>query len=219
MESEVNDLKEVLEEQMRKRYSPLAYRIFEKAKVAVAGLGGLGSNVAMALARVGIGHILLVDFDLVEPSNLNRQNYYIEDIGRKKTEALLEKLNRINPFIDYRCLNLKITKENALSVFENYDVVVEAFDDPESKVALINRLLEKGKLPVVSASGISGMHNPNSIKSRKAFDRLYIVGDGIHEAAGNEGLMAPRVMVAAGHQATVTCQILLNKVELGEENA
>lgn len=203
-----------LEVLMCARHTPQVHQVFKAAKVAIAGLGGLGSNIAIALARVGIGELLLVDFDVVEPSNLNRQAYYMEDLGLKKSDALIRNLKRINPYNTYIGLHQKIEKEDVKSLFEGYDLVVEAFDDPSYKAMLVNEVLTTMKVPIVSASGLAGMYNPNTIVSKKELRNLYLVGDGIHEAKANEGLMAPRVLIAAGHQATVVCQLLLGQVEL-----
>lgn len=207
-------LESELEVLMSSRHTPTVHNTFKKSKVAIAGLGGLGSNIAIALARVGIGEMVLIDFDVVEASNLNRQAYFVGDLGKKKCDALIESLQRINPYSQYIGIHKKIEKEDVENLFDGVDVVVEAFDHPEYKAMLINELLTKLDVPVVSASGLAGLYDPNSIKSRKVFKQLYLVGDGVHEAKEFEGLMAPRVMIAAGHQATVVCQLLLNKVEL-----
>jgi sulfur carrier protein ThiS adenylyltransferase len=203
-----------LEALMCGRHTPKVHEVFKHAKVGIAGLGGLGSNIAIALARVGIGTLILVDFDVVEPSNLNRQAYYIEDLGKKKCEALVKHLTRINPYNTYVGIDQKIEKEEVLGLFEGCDIIVEAFDDPKYKAMLVNEVLSHMKVPIVGASGLAGLYNPNTIVTKKAFGNLYITGDGIHEARAYEGLMAPRVMIAAGHQATTVCQLLLGQVDL-----
>ncbi len=209
-----------LEALMCARHTPRVHEVFKQAKVAIAGLGGLGSNVAVALARVGIGELLLVDYDLVEPSNLNRQAYEIGDIGKSKCDALLASLKRINPYNIYKTINKKVEAKDVEGIFEGYDIVVEAFDNASYKAMLVNEILAKTNKPIVSASGMAGLYNPNTIKSKRIMKRLFLIGDGVHEAKAFEGLMAPRVIIAAGHQATMVCQILLNQIDIdkGESN-
>lgn len=201
-----------LEALMSSRHTPGAYEVFKKAKVAIAGLGGLGSNIAVALARVGIGEMILVDFDVVEPSNLNRQSYEISDIGKLKCEALVDQLKRINPYNKYIAVNQRIEKEDVVQLFDSVDIIVEAFDDATYKAMLVNEVLTKMTQPIVSGSGMAGLYDPNTIQTKQLGQRLYICGDGVHEAKAFEGLMAPRVIVAAGHQATMVCRLLLGEV-------
>lgn len=203
-----------LEAMMCSRHTPKVHDVFKNAKVGIAGLGGLGSNIAVALARVGIGEMVLVDFDVVEPSNLNRQSYEIGDIGKSKCDALAEQLQRINPYNTYTAVNQRIEKESVVELFADVDVIVEAFDDAQYKAMLVNEVLTKMNQPIVSGSGMAGLYSPNSIQSKQLGSRLYMCGDGVHEAREYEGLMAPRVIVAAGHQATMVCQILLDTVNL-----
>lgn len=205
---------EELETLMCSRHTPKVHEKLKKAKVLIAGLGGLGSNIAVALARVGIGELRLIDFDVVEPSNLNRQSYEIGDLGKYKTKAIKEQLLRINPYNNYITSNMKIEKEDVTTLCEGVDVVVEAFDNPQYKAMLVNEVLAGTDKPIVSASGMAGLHNPNTIQTKQIGKRLFLAGDGISEAGVGEGLMAPRVIIAAGHQATTVCQILLREVEL-----
>lgn len=203
-----------LRSMMAARHTPGVLEKFEKAQVGIAGLGGLGSHIAMALARTGIGQLHLVDFDSVEPSNLNRQVYTIEDLGKAKTEALKTRLKAVNPFIEIKTDTVKVTEANAHALFQNDSIVCEAFDHPESKAMLINVLLEKNKdTVIVAASGMAGIGNCNAIQTRQITERLYLCGDGKSEAKEGCGLMAPRVMVCAGHQADMVLQILLNNNE------
>lgn len=205
---------EELETLMCSRHTPKVHEKLKKAKVLIAGLGGLGSNIAVALARVGIGEMRLIDFDVVEPSNLNRQSYEIGDLGKYKTEALREQLLRINPYNSYITSTMKIEKEDVVALCEGVDVVVEAFDNPQYKAMLVNEVLAGTEKPIVSASGMAGLYNPNTIRTKQIGKRLFLAGDGVNEAGAGEGLMAPRVIIAAGHQATTVCQILLGEVEL-----
>ncbi|MCL2183697.1 MAG: sulfur carrier protein ThiS adenylyltransferase ThiF [Chitinispirillia bacterium] len=198
-----------LESLMAERHTPGTHEKLKSAKVAIAGAGGLGSNIAVSLARLGVGELLLVDHDVVEPSNLNRQHFGISHIGMKKTEALKNQLADINPFITVKTSNAFITEDNAVDIFSGYGIVCEAFDCPKSKAVLVSTLLSS--LPatkIVAASGIAGTGPANDIKtSARMSGRLYICGDESTEA--DEGLMSPRVLICAGHQANAVLRLVL----------
>ncbi|MBC8570809.1 sulfur carrier protein ThiS adenylyltransferase ThiF [Zongyangia hominis] len=199
-----------LESMMAARHTPFVHERVKKARVGVAGLGGLGSHIAVMLARTGVGHLILADFDVVEPSNLNRQHYFISHLGMPKTDALASQLHEINPFIEVETHNVRVTVENAASLFAGCKVVCEAFDQPQSKAELVSVLLQD--LPgvqVVAASGMAGYESANGIITRRQFSRLYLCGDGASEAKEGQGLMAPRVSVCAGHQANMVLRLLL----------
>ena len=115
----------------------------QKAKVAIAGLGGLGSNIAIGLARIGVGQLHLVDFDRVDLTNLNRQHYFIHHLGQYKTEALKKQILEINPYIRVSTDCLKITASNVATLFSDADIICEAFDVPENKAMLVNTVLEQ----------------------------------------------------------------------------
>lgn len=199
-----------LEALMVARHTPYVHEKVKKARVAIAGLGGLGSNIAVALARTGVGHLHLVDFDIVEPSNLNRQAYKIGHLGMKKTEALKSELKDINPYIKITTDDIKVTEENAVSLFGSYPIVCEAFDRPEYKAILVNTLLEqKSEIKLVAASGLAGYESSNIITTRKVFKNFYLCGDRETGAEPGRGLMAPRVSICAGHQANMILRLIL----------
>ncbi|MBD7911380.1 MULTISPECIES: sulfur carrier protein ThiS adenylyltransferase ThiF [Clostridium] len=207
--------KEELEALMASRHTPKVHETLKRGKVAIAGAGGLGSNVAISLARIGVGHIKVIDFDVVEPSNLNRQQYYIKHIGMKKVYALKEILTEINPFIEVEVLDLKVEKDNIKDIFNGFDIVVEAFDNAVYKALLVGEILKNfKKTKIISASGMAGFYSNNIIYTKKINDRLYICGDRIHEAGINEGLMAPRVGIVANHEANTVLRLLLNEIEV-----
>ncbi len=114
----------------------------DAAHVAICGCGGLGSTIAVALTRIGVGHLHLIDFDRVDMTNLNRQQYFLKDLGQYKTEALRSNLRQINPFIDITIDTVKVTDENVPTLFDNEDIICEAFDVPENKTMLVNAVLE-----------------------------------------------------------------------------
>ena len=188
---------------------------FSSAAVAVCGLGGLGSNIAIALARAGIGRLILIDFDRVDITNLHRQQYKADQIGRYKTEALLENLLEIAPYIKADVFTERITEDNFAELLKDADIICEAFDDAQSKAMLVNGVLEK--LPhryLIAASGMAGMGTPNAIRTRKITKRFYLCGDGESDTADTIGLVAPRVMLCAAHQAHTVLRILAGEFDI-----
>ena len=188
---------------------------FSCATVAICGLGGLGSNIAVALARAGVGRLLLIDFDRVDISNLHRQQYKASQPGLYKTEALAENLMEIAPYTEIETVTARLTEENFASLLKDADIVCEAFDEAEAKAMLVNGVLER--LPrcyVVAASGMAGMDSPNSIRTRKISRRFYLCGDEVSDAADSMGLVAPRVMLCAAHQAHTVLRILAGEYEV-----
>ena len=194
------------------RHTPGVHEKIKRAIVGIAGLGGLGSTVAMALARIGVGTLILVDFDVVEPSNLNRQQYFIHQIGMPKVEALQENISKINPYVKVLPYNEKLDKKNMERIFKEAAVVVEAFDRAEEKAMLINVVSEK--MPekyIVAASGVAGYGDNNEIKTVRFSSRIFIVGDQKTAAQPGVGLMSPRVGIVAHHQANTVLRILLGE--------
>ncbi len=203
-----------LESLMMARHTPGVHQKIKKSAVGIAGLGGLGSVVAIALARVGVGRLILVDFDVVEPSNLNRQQYFTHQIGMSKVDALRDNLAGVNPCVSIRTHHEKVDPGNVERLFREADVVVEAFDRADQKAMLINAVSEK--MPekyIVAASGVAGYGDNNEIKTVRFSSRLFIVGDQKTAARPGVGLMAPRVGIAAHHQANTVLRILLGEEE------
>lgn len=197
------------------RHGQQVFDTLAKAHVGIAGLGGLGSNIAMMLARSGIGHLLLIDFDRVEPSNLNRQHYMVSHLGMPKSEAIKDLVLQANPFIqlDTRCL--RITGENAPELFKDCDFVCEAFDKPEAKAELVNSLLEHCPgLPILSGSGMAGYGSSNTIRTEKVMKNLYLCGDRVSDIESVGTLMAPRVQICAAHEANMALRLLLGITEV-----
>lgn len=188
---------------------------FSSATAAICGLGGLGSNIAIALARAGIGRLILVDFDRVDITNLHRQQYKAEQIGEYKTEALAANLLEISPYTEVKGVTERVTEDNFLELLEGADIVCEAFDNAEAKAMLVNGVLQK--LPecyLVAASGMAGMGSPNRIETRRITDRFYLCGDGVSDVEETMGLVAPRVMLCAAHQAQTVLRILAGEYEV-----
>ena len=180
------------------------------ARVAVAGLGGLGSNIAVMLARSGVGELLLVDFDTVDVTNLNRQMYLIPQLGKPKAEALPEILYQINPYLTYRSVCIKVTPDNVKELFSEYPIVCEAFDKPDQKAMLVRELLMQcPKTTVVSGNGMAGYTDANEIRTCQVMKRLYVCGDQSTDVGNGIGLIAPRVAVCAAHEANKVLQLIM----------
>lgn len=197
------------------RHGTSLHNRFSSATVAICGLGGLGSNIAIALARAGIGKLLLIDYDRVDITNLHRQQYKANQIGLYKADALAENLSEIAPYTEIQTVTVKITEENFTDILKDADIVCEAFDNAESKAMLVNGVLEQ--LPgcyLVAASGMAGMDTPNTIKTRKVMKRFYLCGDEVSDVADTIGLVAPRVMLCAAHQAHTVLRILAGEYEV-----
>ena len=197
------------------RHGMALHEQFASATVAVCGLGGLGSNIAIALARAGIGKLLLIDFDRVDISNLHRQQYRANQIGRYKTEALAEILKEIVPYTDIKTVTAALTEENFADILKGADIICEAFDNAEAKAMLANGILER--LPntyLVAASGMAGMGSPNTIQTRKITKHFYLCGDETSDVGAGIGLVAPRVMLCAAHQAHTVLHILAGEYEV-----
>lgn len=185
--------------------------ILKEKTVGIAGCGGLGSNCAVALARAGVGELVIADFDVVDESNLNRQYYFRDQIGMLKVSALKNNLERINPFIDVSAIDLRLSPPDIPKYFSGCDVIVEAFDDAGMKQMLIDTVLNQ--MPekfLVTGVGMAGWGDNNSIRTRIS-DKLVICGDETNEVSADVPAIAPRVGVVANMQANAVLEILLGK--------
>ena len=183
--------------------------------VAVCGLGGLGSNIAIALARTGIGKLILIDFDKVDITNLHRQQYKANQIGMCKTEALQNNLKEINPYLETKIHTICLDESNAKDVLADADIICEAFDNAECKAMLTNLVLEvMPEKYIVAASGMAGLDSANLIKTRKVSKRFYLCGDEVSDEKVGIGLMSSRVMLCAAHQAHTVLRIIANEYEI-----
>jgi sulfur carrier protein ThiS adenylyltransferase len=201
-----------LEALMASRHTPGVHEKLKGATVGIAGAGGLGSAVAIALARSGVGTLILADFDVVEPSNLNRQQFFVDQIGLPKVEALTANLHRINPYVTIQPHLLKVTPENVAELFGTVNVMVEAFDRADQKAMLAEAFgMLFPEKPIVLATGLAGHMPSNTIRTRKLGRSMVVVGDLVTAAQPGTGLMAPRVGVAAHHQANAVLRLLLGE--------
>lgn len=205
------EIKAALEE----RHSPEIQEKLSAGRVAIAGLGGLGSNVAYSLTRIGVGHLHLIDFDVVDITNLNRQQYFMEHLGMPKTDALESLLKKINPYLDIQTDCVRVTEDNIRELFGEWDIVCEAFDDPDAKAMLVNGILEHfPEKKLVSASGMAGFGSSNTIVTRKVTDNFYLCGDRVSAPEYGRGLMAPRVAICAAHEANMITRLILGEEDV-----
>jgi len=201
---------DALEALLVARHTPGIHEAVKRGTVGIAGLGGLGSTVAVALVRTGVGKLVLADFDVLEPSNLNRQQYSIDQIGLYKAEALRQVLAQINPYVALETHVVRLDEDNLGTVFANVDVMVEAFDSTASKTMILRAFPKLfPEIPLIVASGLAGHGPSNQIRTRKILRNLYLVGDEETAAQPGMGLMAPRVGIAASHQANAALRLLL----------
>ena len=196
---------------MNKLKSDKIKKKLKESSVGIAGLGGLGSNAAAALARAGIGRLVLVDFDKVEEDNLTRQYYFLDQIGKSKTEAMKENLERINPKITVEIYNKKLEKGTMEKPFEDVDVVIEALDNAETKTTFIEEILLKlSDTPLVAASGVAGYGHSDRIKTNRC-GNLYLCYDEKAKSCDEDVLLAPRVALMANWEANLALEIILGE--------
>lgn len=179
--------------------------------IGIAGCGGLGSNCAVALARVGVGKLVIADFDVIVESNLNRQYFFFDQIGKKKVIALKENIKKINPKVEVEAHDLKLTSVSVIQIFKDCDIVVEAFDLAEMKQMIIETVLtEFPEKPIVTGNGLAGWGGNNELKTRN-IGNLYICGDEQFEVSDERPPLAPRVGIVANMQANVVLDLLMKQ--------
>ena len=182
---------------------------FSRGRVAICGLGGLGSRVAELLTRAGVGYLRLIDFDRLEATNLNRQWYFMEQLGRYKAEALADNLQRITPYAELDVHTVRITEDNLASLLADVDVIVEAFDNATCKAMLVNGVREQfPRCHLVAASGMAGFASANAMRVRRLSENFYLCGDGRSAADAGDGLYGARVNICSAQEALVVLQLL-----------
>lgn len=205
-------LREELQTALVARHGAENQMKFAQARVGIAGLGGLGSAVAIHLARMGIGTLVLADFDVVDVTNLHRQHYFLDHLGMRKTNALAAQIHAINPFIKLETHPVKVTAGNARTIFAGCDIVCEAFDQADQKAMLVETLLEAlPEAKIVSGSGMAGLASANAITTDHVLNNLYVCGDRTSDVAEEGTLISSRVGVCAGHQANMVARLILGK--------
>ena len=189
---------------------PAERAVLEKVRIGVAGAGGLGSNCAMHLVRSGIRHLVVADFDVVGESNLNRQFFFRDQLGMKKVDALKANLLRIDPEADVQAVDVRLDAASTRELFEDCDIVVEAFDVVEAKTMILSTLMPLG-MRLVTASGLAGWGKSNAMRVRKMGANVVVVGDGETGVATDVAPVSPRVGIAAAMEANAVVAWLLGK--------
>lgn len=207
--------REEMTKALEERHGVEVQRRFSEASVAICGLGGLGSNIAIMLARAGIGRLHLIDYDKVDLSNLNRQQYAVSQLGMYKTQALADTLKAIAPYCEVVTDTVRVTEDNIEELLRGEQIICEAFDQAEAKAMLVNGVIEHfPEKYLLSGSGMSGFGSANEIKTRKLTKHVYLCGDGVSDIADGIGLVSSRVMVCAAHEAHMVLRILLEEYEV-----
>lgn len=206
--------REVMREALNIRHGEELQNKISAARVAVCGLGGLGSNIAIALARAGVGHLHLIDFDRVDLTNLNRQQYAVGQLGQYKTDALRETLSLVSPYCDVTCDTIQVTEENLPDLLKTENYICEAFDRAEAKAMLVSGVLEHfPEKYLVAGSGLAGLGSANTIQTRRVSQRFYLCGDGTSDSSVGLGLVASRVLVCAAHEANMILRLIAGERE------
>ena len=199
---------------LQERHGKELQNKISSSTVAVCGLGGLGSNIAILLARAGVGKLILIDFDKVELTNLHRQQYKACQIGMYKTEALAGNLKEIAPYLETEIHTVRMDENNYSKLLQSADIICEAFDNAEAKANIVNFVLSQMPTKyIVAASGMAGLDSANLIKTRKISKYFYLCGDEKSDVKDGIGLIASRVCVCASHQANMVLRIITEKFE------
>ena len=199
---------------LEKRQGKELVKKLQDSSVVICGLGGLGSNIALTLARAGVGKLCLIDFDKVDLANLNRQQYTFSQIGMFKADALKENIRAISPYTEIITHNVRIDDGNIQQLVRDYDIVCEAFDKAENKAMLVNTVLERfPEKYLVSGSGMAGLNSANDMKTRKITNRFYLCGDGVSDISDNDEILLSRVLVCASHQAHTIIRIIAGEFD------
>lgn len=197
----------LFEQNLASRWGATIWYKLQNTVVGIAGAGGLGSNCAFCLARSGIRNFIIVDFDRIDYSNLNRQFYFYEQVGKPKVEALKQNLLAIQPNLDIKIHQEKLESTNLGQYFSDCDVIVEAFDSAEYKQMLLEEYAYSDKL-VVAASGLGGYGKADQIVTRQIAPKTFLVGDGVSGVSKDVHPFAPHVLVTAAKQADLVLSYL-----------
>ncbi|HPF09712.1 MAG TPA: sulfur carrier protein ThiS adenylyltransferase ThiF [Candidatus Cloacimonadota bacterium] len=190
---------------------PQAFPIWQKAVVGIAGAGGLGSNIAMMLARAGIGKLIISDFDVVSISNLNRQAFNLDQVGFPKVEALEQNIHRINPYIELEMHDLRLDEDNTPQIYHSVDIMIEALDTASAKAMLIESFGKHfPKTELICASGLAGYGNSEEIRIVQC-GNLFMVGDQHSQLVPGIAPISTRVMIVAAMQANLALERIVWK--------
>lgn len=192
-------------------YLPTTDRCYASL-IGIVGAGGLGSNLAVILCRLGFTRLVVADFDLVEPSNLNRQIYHYDQVGLPKVEGLERIVASVLPEIDLKTHFIRISRDNIAQYFENCAVVADCTDLAQNKSQIVEAVLTILPCPVVSVSGIGGRLTSDKLQCERKFgDRLWVIGD--RRSSDGIGVAAPAVLATAAAMAEVVYDICRDQQE------
>ena len=183
------------------------FKKVQSARIGIAGAGGLGSNCALHLVRVGFRKLTIVDFDVIDSTNLDRQFYFHDQVGVNKVRALEENLLRINPGLELNMVEKKIEKNNVRAIFGDCDIIAECLDTAKYKTILVEELLRMKKM-VIAASGLGGIGSSDNIKVHRIKENLIMIGD-LGSDIDKAPALSPRVNIAAAKQADVILEYVL----------
>jgi sulfur carrier protein ThiS adenylyltransferase len=208
----MNITRNEIEQMTRRNITAPVYDALSHCVIGIAGLGGLGSRLAWSLARLFPAKLIIADFDIVELSNMNRQEYFLEQIGMAKVEATSQNIKKINPHVMVEAHRIKLTADNIGQIFAGADIIAECFDKADQKQMLVETVLSRMKdVKIVSASGLAGYGRSNAITTKRISNRLVLVGDGTSASCPEMGLIAPRVGIAAYHQANAIVEWIVDE--------
>lgn len=207
-------MNDIMEQGLYKYLKSTELEKIKNTKILIAGSGGLGSNAAMMLVRCGFEQLTLIDYDDIEPSNLNRQYFFSDQVGQAKVIALQENLLRINPNLKLTIIKDKLNIDNVNTFIENQDIILEAFDDVNAKKTIVEACHNFSKY-IIAVSGLAGVGNSDNIIVRRINSKFYIVGDFKSDINLNLPPMAPRVMIAAAKQVDIILSIVIGNKEVG----
>ena len=183
------------------------------SRVLIIGMGGLGSPIAMYLAAAGIGHLVLVDDDVVELSNLQRQiAHTTEDIGIAKVESAKQTIQKLNPEIQVSCFNKRLNEKELANEVNLADVVIDGTDNFSSRFAL-NEQCVKNNTPLISGAAIrmEGQVSVfNKTNASPCYRCLYKDEGELDTSCSNNGVLSPVVGIIGSIQASECIKVLLN---------
>ena len=196
---------EDIREKVLERQDPIVNEKLKDAKVSILGCGGLGSNIAMTLARSGIGELYLYDFDLIEYSNLNRQNFTLDELGGDKAELTKKKIESTLPYVKCHNQNIYLDTESMDSIVDRTDIFIEAFDNKESKTMLFDYFVGRQDKYLITGNGVSGLGELSDIKI-KQIENVIMIGD--FNSNPDEGLYLAYVSLIANLEALTAIKII-----------
>ena len=197
----------IFEQGLLKYLKPEQLALIQSKKVGIGGAGGLGSNCAMMLVRSGFKNLEIIDQDVIDASNLNRQQYFTAEIGLPKVDTLKKRLLDINPDANILIHQTKWHEGNAENFFKGFDYIVEAFDVTDWKYRFVQYYAPRFAV-IVSGVGMAGLSEKKPMTVKK-MGNVYICGDRSTDSAQGHPPMAPRVTQCAAMMAEIILDLSL----------